>query len=197
MVEREIKKKLIIACPGLARYLGNDVLIGRIQPRAVSVIGAVSKVVVGQMLSRQAADTIYHRALDLAAKNGHTEIALLSEDELRSCGLSRPKTKAIKLFANKYFGNIDEYESWKKLDKDQLVFEVNKHWGLSHWTASMLAIFYFGIEDFYPINDGSIKRITRILEDKGIVIDVERTAPYRSYLALYLWKILDDNLINN
>jgi DNA-3-methyladenine glycosylase II len=197
MIDQEIKKRLIIACPGLDDYLPDGILIERIRPKETTVIAAVSKVVIGQMLSRQAAATIYHRAFDLAAERQKAEIAQLSENELRSCGLSHPKTKAIKLFAEKYFNNIDEYEGWKNLDKSRLVFEVNKHWGLSHWTASMLAIFYFGIEDFYPINDGSIKRITRVLEDKGVILDIEKTAPYRSYLALYLWKILDDNLIND
>ena len=55
----------------------------------------------------------------------------------------------------------------------------------------MLAIFYFGFEDVYPLNDGSIKRVTNLLEQRGIKFEPEKAAPYRSYLALYLWAILD------
>lgn len=81
------------------------------------------------------------------------------------------------------------------MESARLFAEVNKHWGLSHWSASMLAIFYFGLEDVYPINDGSIKRVTSLLEQRGIIFEPEKAAPYRSYLALYLWEILDRKLI--
>jgi len=73
---------------------------------------------------------------------------------------------------------------------------TNKHWGLSNWSASILAIFYFGFEDVYPENDGSIRRVTRLLEQKGITFDPEQASPYRSYLALYLWEILDRKMIS-
>jgi DNA-3-methyladenine glycosylase II len=108
------------------------------------------KVEVGQMLSRKAASTIIHKAETLAAQEGKNEIALLSEKEIRSCGISSSKAKAIKLFAEQYFNDINRYENWRNLDSPGLFSEINKHWGLSHWSASMLAIFYFGFEDVYP-----------------------------------------------
>ena len=60
----------------------------------------------------------------------------------------------------------------------------------------MLLIFYFGYEDLYPEGDGSIKRIIESFETKGIKIIPENSAPYRSYLALYLWEILDLGLLD-
>ena len=115
---------------------------------------------------------------------------------MRSCGISNSKAKAIKLFAEQYFNDINRYENWRNLDSPGLFSEINKHWGLSHWSASMLAIFYFGFEDVYPVNDGSIKRITGLLEQKGITFEPEKAAPYRSYLALYLWEMLDRKMID-
>lgn len=47
----------------------------------------------------------------------------------------------------------------------------------------------------YLMNDGSIKRITGLIEQKGITFDPEKAAHYRSYLALSLWKMLDQKLI--
>ena len=138
------------------------------------------------MLSRKAASTIIHKAEILAAQEGKNEIALLSEKEIQSCGISSSKAKAIKLFAEQYFNDVNRYENWRNLESVRLFAEVNNHWGLSHWSASMLAIFYFGFEDVYPVNDGSIKRITGLLEQKGITFEPDKAAPYRSYLALYL-----------
>lgn len=190
-----IKEKITIACPALAGYLSNMTTIQPLRQNDITVLDAISRIVIGQMLSRKAASTIIHRAESLAAKEDKCEIALLSAEEMRSCGISTAKAKAIKLFAEQYFNDIEQYENWRNLDSGQLFYEVNKHWGLSHWTASMLAIFYFGFEDVYPINDGSIKRITSLLAEKGIKIEPEKAAPYRSYLALYLWEILDKKLL--
>jgi DNA-3-methyladenine glycosylase II len=191
-----IKNHLIALYPLLTDYLSDLHVIQGLETKDISVLDAISKIVIGQMLSRKAASTIVHRAESLAAKEGKCEIALLSEGEMRSCGISGSKAKAIKLFAEQYFNDVDGYENWRNLDSDRLFYEVNKHWGLSHWTASMLAIFYFGFEDVYPINDGSIKRATNLLEQKGITFEPEKAAPYRSYLALYLWEMLDRQLIN-
>ncbi len=195
MYVNKVKEQLTISCPCLADYLTDITSIEPIDPKNTSVIEAISRIVIGQMLSRKAASTIILRAESLAAKIGKCEIALLSPEELRSCGISNSKAKAIKLFAEQYFNDVDRYENWRNLDNNKLLCEVNKHWGLSHWTASMLAIFYFGFEDVYPVNDGSIKRITSLLEQKGITVEPEKAAPYRSYLALYLWAILDRKLI--
>jgi DNA-3-methyladenine glycosylase II len=191
-----IKDQITLTYPGLSGYLANLPAIQPLHPKDISVLGAISKITIGQMLSRKAASTIIHRVETLAAKEGKYEIALLSEQEMRSCGISSSKAKAIKLFAEQYFNDINRYENWRNLDSPGLFSEINKHWELSHWSASMLAIFYFGFEDVYPVNDGSIKRITGLLELKGITFEPEKAAPYRSYLALYLWEMLDRKMID-
>lgn len=190
-----IKDKLIASHPELADYFSCIPEIEKIKPKDTSVLNAVSKIIVGQMLSRKAASTILLRAEILAVKKDKCEIALLKEKDLRSCGISSAKTKAIKLFAEQYYNEQDQFENWRNLDNSTLFKEVNKHWGLSNWSASMLAIFYFGFEDVYPENDSSIKRITKLLGQKGITFDPEKATPYRSYLALYLWEILDQKLL--
>jgi DNA-3-methyladenine glycosylase II len=195
MNQTNIKEHLIRSYPNLSVYLSNSSNIKLLESKNISVLGAVSKIIIGQMLSRKATSTIIHRAESLADKERKCEIALLSVEEMSTCGISGSKAKAIKLFAEKYFNDVDRHENWRNLNNSTLFSEVNKHWGLSHWSASMLAIFYFGFEDVYPINDGSIKRVTGLLEQKGITFDPEKAAPYRSYLALYLWEILDRKLI--
>jgi len=195
MQATDIKNQITLTYPDLSVYLAHLPAIESPSPKNITILGSVSKVVIGQMLSRKAARSIHQKTESLAVEQGKSEIALLTEEELRSCGISASKTKAIKLFAEHYYNNVDFYENWRNLDSDRLFSEVNKHWGLSHWTASILAIFYFGLEDVWPAHDGSIKRVTGLLEKKGITFDPEKATPYRSYLALYLWEILDRKLI--
>ena len=68
--------------------------------------------------------------------------------------------------------------------------------GPSHGPAAILAIFHFGHEDLYPEGDGSLKRAEKLLGIKHLVsgykIQPELASPYRSYLALYLWRALGE-----
>ena len=196
MHQTNIKEQLMLCCPNLSIYLANLPTAEQIEPKNISVLSAISKIIIGQMLSRKAASSIFQRAENLSVKKDKSEIAMLTKEELRSCGVSANKSKAINFFYEQYYQDVDSYENWRNLDSSTLFVEVNKHWELSNWSASILAIFYFGFEDVYPENDGSIKRVTGLLEQKGIIFDPEQAAPYSSYLALYLWKILDQKLIN-
>lgn len=190
-----IKEQLTAYYPSLTEYL-SQIELDKLKPKSINTLNAISGIIIGQMLSRKAAICINQRAKNLASKKEKSEIALLTEEDLRTCGISSSKAKAIKLFAEQYYGDVDRYENWRNLDSSTLFVEVNKHWGLSNWSASILAIFYFGFEDVFPENDGSIKRVTGLLEQKGIIYDSEQAAPYRSYLALYLWEILDRKMIS-
>lgn len=190
-----IKEQIRQAAPGLSSYLGQIPDLNVLERRDVTVVDAVSSIVVGQMLSRHAANTILQRARRLASTQGKGEIALLSSDDLRTCGISNSKAKALKLFAERYYDDVDRYERWHLLTQADLFREVKAHWGLGDWTAAMLALFYFAHEDVYPTNDGSIQRVTKMLSEQGITFEPSDAAPYRSYLALYLWDILDRNLV--
>jgi len=88
----------------------------------------------------KAANTIISRAEELSFKQGKNGIAFLSEEELKICGISRNKSKAIKIFAENYQNDEETYEGWKNLHPLPLFAEVEKHWGISSWSASMLAM---------------------------------------------------------
>jgi DNA-3-methyladenine glycosylase II len=165
-------------------------------PRDISVLDAISHIVIGQMLSRKASQSIANKALKLSTEKKLPGIAYLSDTDLTNCGLSQKKIKTIHLFAEYYHKNKSEIENWRSLNSFNLYHEVGLHWGLSNWSASMLGIFYFGLEDIFPFEDGSIKRAIKSLESVNIQIFPQLAAPYRSYLALYLWKFLDKNLLD-
>jgi len=164
-----------------------------IEPTAAPIAEAVTRVVVGQMLSRKAAVRILDR-VSLAARRLGCGVWQLSPEELRRCGTSARKATAILRFAEAYREAPHHFESWRHLGFPELQSQVRLHWGLGDWTASMLAIFHLGHEDIWPSADGSILRVLGLLSDhllNGQQLDAELAAPFRSYLALYLWKSLD------
>lgn len=191
----DIREIIKLSHPNLSKLLSKVEPIEPLKPRPISVLDAISRIVIGQMLSRKAAQVIINNTIALSTKKKLSSVAHLSQRDLRLCGVSQRKAKTIHLFADCYRKNKSEIEKWRKLSPDLLYERVNSHWGLSNWSASMLGIFYFGIEDIFPYEDGSIKRAIKMLESSNTPIYPHLVSPFRSYLALYLWKFLDNQIL--
>ncbi|MFK5892564.1 MAG: hypothetical protein QM504_05040 [Pseudomonadota bacterium] len=172
--------------------------LGLPSQRQVSVADAVTRTVIGQMLSRHAARTIYERIEESRLEKNLDGVWKLSIDELRQLGVSGRKAKAITEFGMKYDQNPNSFEAWRQLQHSEVVLEVSKHWGLSTWSADILSIFYFGLEDVFPENDGTIKRAISIINEKYYSenpFDPYKASPYKTYFSMYLWQMIDENLI--
>lgn len=187
------------AYPELAGLIDQVGTIPELRAVDLPVAEAITRIVTGQMLSRSAAHTIYSRVVTLRESQGLDGSWKLSPDHLSASGLSRRKVRAIKEFGELYDKNPESYEGWRHLVFEKLTKEVDKCWGLSHWTAAILALFYFANEDVFPVSDGSICRAVSLLESKGMIssnFDSGTARPFRSYLALYLWAMLDQGLVS-
>ena len=114
----EIKEKIFSSNPALADYLFQLPEIDKLQPKNISVLDAVSRIVIGQMLSKQVAKILISRTENLAIKQEKRGIAFLTEKELRACGISANKAKAINIFAENYLNDEEKYENhnrnWKR-----------------------------------------------------------------------------------
>jgi hypothetical protein len=68
-------------------------------------------------------------------------------------------------------------------------------WGIGQWTADMTSIFYFGEPDVWPEGDMAVYRalcrLTGNRSKASRATVASAFAPYRSFLALYLWRYLD------
>ncbi len=165
----------------------------------LSVPEAVVRIIVGQMLSRTAARAIYQRLVNERDIRKLTGTWCLEEAILRECGLSIQKRRTIAQFAEIYKFDPMRIEMWNDLDPEALIKEVRSFWGMSDWTAAMLAIFQFSHEDFFPWSDNSIIRATKLVElhiYRTKCFEPDNAAPYRTRLALYLWKSLDTGYWN-
>lgn len=166
--------------------------------RQVCVADAVTRTVIGQMLSRHAARTIYERTEKRRLEIGLDGAWMLPIDELKSLGVSGRKARTITEFGSKYDEYPDVFEAWRLLQHSEVVTEVSKHWGLSTWSADILSIFYFGLEDVFPEKDGTVQRAISIINEKYYPdksFDPHKASPYKTYLSMYLWNMIDRNII--
>lgn len=186
---------LLDVYPELSRQFSKLDIVSIPQRTEWCVEKAVLKVICGQMLSRAAATTIFNRLM--VVSNDDPFICMtLSDEKLKGCGLSNQKLKTVR---NVYFYSQQRngLEFWRNLTYQELKREVTSVWGLSQWSTDILAIFYFGHTDVYPIGDGTLKKVAEILSEKYFIeteFNPQKARPYRTFLSLAMWKMYDGGL---
>lgn len=169
--------------------------------RNVALFEYMAKTVAGQQLSAAAAGTIWSRVQTTVSNRGRPLAELCCDsgtEALRSCGLSGNKVKALahlrQAFAD---GSITEAQI-RAADYDEVVETVSSIWGFGDWSADMIAIFYCGLPDVWSEGDSSLQKGIALLCNGAQVNAGELAAefsPFRSYLALHVWKGIDTGLI--
>jgi DNA-3-methyladenine glycosylase II len=176
--------------PELSALLDKVKRIPKLKRRDIPLPEAVVRVVTGQMLSSQAASTIYGRIKEKATEQRLAGSWLLDHESLRGCGLSNSKARTIVAVSSLIGTNVAALDHWYSLPPDELIQEIKAFKGMGDWTASILALFYVGHEDIFPAGDGSLKKAITLIQGvtsrgKAKPFIPDRAAPYRSYLALY------------
>ena len=153
------------------------------------------RAIAGQQLSVKAARAIWQRVVDSVPPE-KTLIAYLAEvepDILRGCGLSGAKVKAVRAIAEAALLGQLEADDLKQLNTTERTQRLIALWGVGQWTIDMMNIFYFGELDVWPDGDVAARKTLEKLISKRR--KTTRTAayfsPYRSYLALYMWRYVD------
>jgi DNA-3-methyladenine glycosylase II len=151
----------------------------------------LARAVIGQQISAAAARGIWGRIEERASAQGQTVRALLAslgESELRACGLSGNKTKAIlSIHAAAVAGALDPVHGIDHADRTARLCKI---WGIGPWTCDMLAIFYCREPDIWPEGDLAVQSTFRAYIGRRKPAKAAALfAPYRTGLALYMWRI--------
>jgi 3-methyladenine DNA glycosylase/8-oxoguanine DNA glycosylase len=122
----------------------------------------------------------------------------LSDEALRSAGLSRPKVAALRDLAHKALaGELPSLAEARRLDDETLVTRLTRVRGIGRWSAEMFLIFRLGRPDVLPLDDyallkglaltlGRAQATRDDLDERGA-----RWAPYRTVASWYLWQTLE------
>lgn len=158
------------------------------------LVHRLSRSVAQQQLSVKASRTIWNRILEAVGDAHLTEFFVEENAELmHSCGLSKAKVRAICGIAKESRRGGLDANKLQTLTHKERTNHLTKLWGVGQWTADMISIFYFGDEDIWPDGDLAARKTLEELTSRRrkTVRTAERFAPYRSYLALYMWKYQD------
>jgi DNA-3-methyladenine glycosylase II len=123
----------------------------------------------------------------------------IAEPQLRSAGLSRNKTAALKDLAAKTLdGTVPPLAQLKKMGDEEIVTRLTEVRGIGRWTVEMLLIFRLGRPDVLPVTDLGVRKGFQLTYRKRDLPDAarlfrhaERWRPYRSVASWYLWRAVD------
>jgi DNA-3-methyladenine glycosylase II len=166
-------------------------------PPAESHLAALVRAIVYQQLAGRAAAAIHGRLID--ALDGDVRagtLAALSDETMRSVGLSRNKMASLRDLAAKVLDGTVELSSrgLAAQSDDEIVTQLSAVRGIGPWTAEMFLIFQLRRLDVWPVGDLGVRRgyglawqvptpTARELQPLG-----ERFRPYRSVAAWYCWR---------
>ena len=155
-----------------------------------------------QQLNGTAAQTILKRFIALFPDGKFPlpeHILAASEEQLRSAGLSRAKTAAIKDIAHKTTtGQVPTRREAARLSDEELVARLTEIRGVGPWTVEMFLIFTLGRRDVLPVGDYGVRcgfakayGWKELPTAKELLAEGERWRPYRSIASWYMWRVLE------
>jgi DNA-3-methyladenine glycosylase II len=187
---------LAVADPVIRRLAAETGPVRIPRPRSTHFASLVQAIVF-QQLATAAARAIHGRLV--GALGGVVEperIAALSDEEMRTVGLSGNKTRSLHDLAAKVLdGTVDlSPRRLARRPDGEIVERLTSVRGIGPWSAEMFLIFQLRRLDVWPVSDLGIRRgyaigwerptpTARELEPLG-----DPYRPYRTVLAWYCWK---------
>lgn len=159
--------------------------------------------IVGQMLSNKVAAILIKRLEALCQPEiTPTTITALTDDQIRSIGLSHAKVGYIRnLTASVNAGTIS-FDHHVAMSDQAIIQELTQVKGIGNWSAKMYLIFSLDRPDVLPYEDLAFLQAygwiykTDNYSARSVQKKCRKWRPYCSIAARYLYRALDNGLTN-
>lgn len=162
--------------------------------KGVGGFDTLARTIIYQQLSLKAAGTIFGRIKHLAGKSKLTPASVvgLSDGQLRSAGVSRPKISYLRDLCSRVSASEISFRNFPRMSDDQVRVALTSVKGLGVWSADMYLIFVMNRTNVLPTKDqGLINGICLLYRCQIPEIDWDelrtRWSPYCSIASWYLW----------
>ena len=169
----------------------------RLRRASESHFGSLVQAIVYQQLAGRAAAAIHGRLIAALGGDVRPETLItLSDETLRTVGLSRAKVMSLRDLAAKVLDGTVVLSSrgLARESDEEIIARLSAVRGIGTWTAEMFLLFQLRRLDVWPVGDLGVRRgyglawqvptpTTRELQPLG-----DPYRPYRSVLAWYCWR---------
>jgi DNA-3-methyladenine glycosylase II len=160
---------------------------------------SLAEAIVYQQLNGKAASTIFKRFAALAGEPLTPQgILKLTDEQLRSVGLSKQKSSYLKDMAERAARGDLNFSRLPEMSDDEVIEHLTQVKGVGVWTAHMFLMFTLRRANVLPTGDFGIRMAIKKHYRKRQLPkppQMEKIAkcwePYRSVACWYLWRSLD------
>lgn len=160
---------------------------------------SLAEAIVYQQLNGKAAETIFKRFTAVAGEPLSPQgILKLSEQQMRSVGLSKQKSSYLKDMAERAARGDLDFTRLPDMTDDEVIQHLTQVKGVGVWTAHMFLMFTLRRPDVLPTGDFGIRmamkkhyRKRQLPKPEQMEKIARSWAPYRSVACWYLWRSLD------
>ena len=127
------------------------------------------------------------------------DLAGVTDEQIRACGFSFAKIKAIRDIAEKTLsGVVPTGRQIVTLPDEEIILRLMEVRGVGRWTVEMLLIFQLGRPDVLPVDDFGVRNGFRVAykkrampTPKELLKFGELWRPHATTAAWYLWRAAD------
>lgn len=162
-----------------------------IQPKRPQGFETLVLLILEQQVSIDAAKATFIRLKNAIPTFTVENVYAFSEEDFRSCGVSRQKTKYIKALSEAILSKELNLESLGSKKPKNIRQELIKIKGIGNWTIDIYLMFCLNSLDIIPLGDiavvNTMKELFDIHTKEEMEIYAERWKPYRSVATFFLW----------
>jgi len=160
---------------------------------------SLAEAILYQQLNGKAAETIFKRFTALAGDPLTPEgILKLTDEQLRSVGLSKQKSAYLKDLSAKTAAGVLDFARLAEMSDEEVIQHLTQVKGIGVWTAHMFLMFSLRRPNVLPTGDYGVQMAVKKHYKKRKLPkpkDMEKIArawePYRSVACWYMWRSLD------
>jgi len=157
--------------------------------------------IIEQMLSNKVADILTNRLTnDCHGMITIEEINHLTDSEIHTIGLSRPKVTYIRNLTAAIENNTINFEKFREMPDNEVMKSLTNIKGIGTWSAKMYLIFSLDRPDILPFEDVAFLQgygwtyKTNDYSAKLVQRKCQKWHPYASIAARYMYQALDTGL---
>lgn len=148
------------------------------------------KLILEQQVSIDSAKACFLKIENLLGEVTPETITNCTEEDLKSCGVSRQKITYLKVLGQAVSSELD-LESFTAKSADEVRAELIKLKGIGHWTIDVYLMFSLQSPDIIPLGDIAVVNTIKELFDIHTKEEMEQLSqnwkPYRSMATFMLW----------
>ena len=159
-------------------------------PSRPSGFVTLCKLILEQQVSIDSAKACFLKIENLLEIVSPETISQCSDEDFKSCGVSRQKISYLKILSAAVSSELD-LESFPSKTADEVRNELIKIKGIGHWTIDVYLMFALQSQDIIPLGDiaivNTIKELFDVHTKEEMTKLSENWKPYRTMATFMLW----------